>query len=94
MAMSPDRAYFMIAAYTGEDWVNAPSMWECYKEADKVYAQNGLSDHLAIHFHLTGHAVLREDAELFLKYFDRMYYGLPAISDMRQFKTTLFAGQE
>ena len=94
MAMSPDRAYFMIAAYTGEDWVNAPSMWECYKAADKVYAQNDLSDHLAIHFHLVGHAVLTEDAELFLKYFDKMYYGLPAIPDMRPFKTTLFAGQE
>ncbi len=94
MAMDENRAYFIIAAYTGEDWVNAPAMWECYKKANGVYEQNGLSDHLALHFHLLGHAVLQEDAEAFLPYFDKIYYGMDTVEDMTPLKTTAFAGQE
>jgi endo-1,4-beta-xylanase len=94
LAMAADRAYFIIAAYTGEDWVNAPAMWEAYKQAASVYEENGLGDHLALHFHLVGHAVLQEDAERFLPYFDRMYYGLCPDLDLDLLKTTLFEGQE
>ncbi|MBO4390315.1 MAG: hypothetical protein J5825_05615 [Lachnospiraceae bacterium] len=94
MAMDPDRFYFVIAAYTGEDWVNAPSMWECFKRAEEVYRANGLSDHLVLHFHLVGHAVLDEDTDLILPYFDRMYYGLDTFPDLGVLKTTAFAGQE
>ena len=94
MAMDPNRYYFIIAAYTGEDWVNAPAMWECYKKANAVYAENGLEDHLVLHFHLLGHAVIEEDVKLFLPYFDRMYYGLDTMPDLAPLKTTAFAGQE
>ena len=94
MAMDPNRSYFIIAAYTGEDWVNAPAMWECYKKANEVYEANGLSDHLVVHFHLLGHAVIEEDVKLFLPYFDRMYYGLDVMPDLAPLKTTAFAGQE
>ena len=94
MAMSKDRYYFIIAACTNEDWVNAPSMWECYKKANKAYEKEGLSDHLAVHFHKEGHAVIQEDAELLVKYFNHFYYGMETGVLMEDLKTTVFAGQE
>ena len=94
LAMAEDRYYFVIAACTGEDWVNAPAMWECYKKADEAYRANGLSDHLAVHFHLVGHAVIQEDMELIVKYFNKMYYGMDTLEDLAPLKSTVFAGQE
>ena len=94
LAMDKDRYYFIIAACTSEDWVNAPSMWECYKRANAVYENEGLGDHLTLHFHKEGHAVLQEDAELFIKYFNHMYYGTELDVSMEALKTTVFAGQE
>ena len=91
MAMDPDRYYFVIAAYTNEDWVNAPAMWECYKRADAVYAQAGLSDRLAVHFHKEGHAVIEEDMDLIIRYFNHMYYGSDTGVRPEDLKTTLFA---
>ncbi|MCR5119104.1 MAG: hypothetical protein K6B44_05735 [Lachnospiraceae bacterium] len=94
LAMDKKRYYFIIAACTGEDWVNAPAMWECYKKANAVYEQEGLADHLAIHFHLEGHAVTDEDVELFSEYFDCMYYGAENGTEFDKLKTTVFNGQE
>lgn len=94
MAMSKNRYYFIIAACTGEDWVNAPAMWECYKRANEVYEKEGLGDHLVLNFHKVGHAVLEEDAEAFIKYFNHMYYGMETGVNLDQLKTTVFAGQE
>ncbi|MBP5669924.1 MAG: hypothetical protein J6X14_06395 [Lachnospiraceae bacterium] len=94
LAMDKDRYYFIIAACTSEDWVNAPSMWECYKRANAVYENEGLGDHLTLHFHKEGHAVLQEDAELFIKYFNHMYFGTELDVSMEMLKTTVFAGQE
>lgn len=74
--------------------MNAPAMWECYKKADEVYRANGLSDHLAVHFHLVGHAVIQEDMELIVKYFNKMYYRMGELEDLAPLKTTVFAGQE
>ena len=94
LAMAEDRYYFIIAACTGEDWVNAPAMWECYKKADDAYRAKGLSDHLVVHFHLVGHAVLQEDMELIVQYFNKMYYGMDELENLALLKTTVFAGQE
>lgn len=94
MAMNPNRYYFIIAACTGEDWVNAPAMWECYKRANETYEKEGLGDHLVLNFHKVGHAVLEEDAEAFIKYFNHMYYGMETGVNVDQLKTTVFAGQE
>ncbi|MBP5653072.1 MAG: hypothetical protein J6X17_06615 [Lachnospiraceae bacterium] len=91
MAMAPDRYYFVIAAYTKEDWVNAPAMWECCKRAASVYTAAGLSDRLAVHFHLEGHAVIEEDMDLIIRYFDHMYYGRDTGIGPDDLKTTLFA---
>ena len=93
LAMSPDRYYFIVAACTGEDWVNAPAMWECYKLADEKYTENNLADHLVLNFHKVGHAVLEEDMERIIKYFNHMYYKEGEV-DIASMKTTVFAGQE
>ena len=105
LAMAPNRCYFVIAACMSEDWVNAPSMWECCKKAMEAYTAAGLGDRIAMHFHREGHAVLAEDAELFLPYFDMMYYGRDGACgtadsvrsagvDMEMLQTSVFAGQE
>ena len=94
MAMSKDRFYFIIAACMSEDWVNAPAMWECFKKANDIYENEGLGDHLAVNFHKEGHAVILEDAELFIRYFNHMYYGMETGIDISKLKTTVFAGQE
>ncbi|MCR4617290.1 MAG: hypothetical protein K5669_03755 [Lachnospiraceae bacterium] len=91
LAMDKDRYYFVIAACMGEDWVNAPAMWECYKKADKVYEKEGLSRNLAVHFHKEGHAVISEDMELIIRYFNHMYYGDDLGFDMEKLKTTVFS---
>ena len=93
-AIGNNNYYFIIAAYTGEDWVNAPAMWECYKRANMIYEQEGLGDHLVVHFHKVGHAVIDEDMELIIKYFDKMFYGKDIQPDLESLKTTVFTGQE
>ncbi len=94
LAMNKDRYYFIIASYMGEDWVNAPAMWECFKRADSEYEKEGLRDNLAVHFHKEGHAVLEEDARLFIPYFDHMYYGTDPDLDLGTLKTTVFEKQK
>ena len=94
LAMDKERYYFIIAACMGEDWVNAPAMWECYKKARVFYEAEGIADNLVLHFHKEGHAVLEEDAELFTRYFEHMYYGTDNGIDMDALKTTVFEGQE
>ena len=94
MAMDKDRYTFVIAACMSEDWVNAPSMWECFKKADNAYVAAGLGDHLVAHFHKEGHAVLEEDMALLIEYFDHMHFGMETKTPLESLKTTVFAGQE
>lgn len=94
LSAGPDRCFFLIAACTGEDWVNAPSMWECYREADRLYSFLGLGDRFVCHFHKEGHAVLEEDFELMLPYFDLVIRGLPVSVDLAALKTSVYKGQE
>ena len=94
LAMEKTRYYFIVAACTGEDWVNAPAMWECYKKADASYKKEGLGDNIAIHFHREGHALIEEDAELLTRYFEHMFYGVKNGLELDKLKTTVFSGQE
>ncbi len=94
LAMNKDRYYFIVAACMSEDWVNAPSMWECCKRAYADCEKESLSDNLAVHFHKEGHAVIDEDMELITKYFEYMYYGKENGLELQSLKTTVFAGQE
>lgn len=63
LAAAPNRRYVIVASWMGEDWVNAPAMWECYKKAKEIYAEMGLSKHIHAVFHKEGHALLQEDLE-------------------------------
>ena len=94
MEMDKDRYTFVIAACMSEDWVNAPSMWECFKKADNAYVAAGLGDRLVAHFHKEGHAVLEEDMALLIEYFNHMHYGMESKTPLESLKTTVFAGQE
>lgn len=63
LAADIDRQYIIVAAWTGEDWVNAPSMWECYLKAKEKYEEQGLANNISAFFHREGHALLKEDLE-------------------------------
>lgn len=94
LSAGEDRCYCMIASYTGEDWVNAPSMWECYKKAKPLYDFLGLSERFACHFHKEGHAVLEEDFAVMLPYFNKLIRGIDEDVNVVSLQTTAFAGQE
>lgn len=63
LAAKSQRKYIIVAAWMGEDWVNAPAMWACYEKALEGYKELGLSNNLYAFFHKEGHAVLKEDLE-------------------------------
>lgn len=74
LAAGADRSYFIVAAYMGEDWVNAPSMWECYLSAKEYYEGEHMGDRLFTSFHKQGHAVLSEDFVKIIDAFEKLYY--------------------
>jgi len=74
LAAGGNRSYFIVAAHMGEDWVNAPSMWECYLLAKDYYESELLGNRLFTNFHKAGHAVLAEDFEKITAAFDSLYY--------------------
>lgn len=61
LAADKGRQYIIVAAWMGEDWVNAPAMWECYRQAAERYTELGLKDNIHAIFHKEGHAILQED---------------------------------
>lgn len=71
LAADKNRYYFIVAAWMGEDWVNAPAMWECYKIASEEYEYLGLENNIDAHFHKEGHAVLQEDLEKIFEFFEK-----------------------
>lgn len=73
MAASENSAYFIIAAHTGEDWVNAPSMWQCFLRAKEYFEEKGIGNRLFSNFHLKGHAVLEEDLVKVFEAFENLY---------------------
>lgn len=90
LGVSDKQYYFIIAACMGEDWVNAPAMWECYKEADRLLKKQNLDSHLTVHFHKEGHAVIDEDMELITDLFDHIAFGKPLRFSFESLKTTVF----
>lgn len=91
LSAAPNRCLFLIASCTGEDWVNAPSMWECYCEVSKLFHFLSLEDNLACNFHKEGHAVIEEDFLLMLPYFNKMIRGIDCEVDMEGLHTSVFA---
>lgn len=70
-----NRFYFMIGSCINEDWVNAPAMWETFKKAYQYYKELKLESNLAQNIHLSGHAVIQEDAQKIIAFFNQKVYG-------------------
>lgn len=73
LAANEKGSYFIVAAHMGEDWVNAPSMWECYLKASEYYKEKQLESRLFTNFHKEGHAVIAEDFEKIIAAFEQLY---------------------
>lgn len=85
-----NRYMFIIGSCISEDWVNAPSMWLCYKAANSIYKFLGLEDHLIVNIHKEGHAVIQEDMEYLIDYFNYHVYGIEPTLDLSSLKTSVF----
>ncbi len=84
------RYLFIIASCIHEDWVNAPSMYLCYKAARSVYGFLGLEDHIAVNIHKEGHAVIWEDMRYLMDYFNLHVYGKKPGLDLSSLTSSVF----
>ena len=50
----------------------------------------GLSDHLAINIHKEGHAVIAEDVQKMIQFFDYHVYGIQPTMNLDELKTSVF----
>ncbi len=82
MCADPNRYLFIICSCEGENWVNAPAQWMTYLGVKHVFDYLDLSDHLAINVHLSGHAVIKEDMEYMMDYFDYHVYNMKPKKDL------------
>ncbi len=90
LCCNPNRYLFIIGSCEAEDWVNAPSVWMAYLGMKPVWDYVGLSDHLAINIHKSGHAVIAEDVEKMVQYFDYHVYGIQPKMDLKELQTSVF----
>lgn len=91
LCCDPDRYLFIIGSCESEDWVNAPSVWMAYLGMKHVWDYVGISDHLAINIHKSGHAVIAEDVEKMVQYFDYHVYGIQPKMNLEELQTSVFA---
>ncbi len=89
-----DRYLFIIGSCIYEDWVNAPAMWQSYLGAREVFDALGLADNIAINIHKEGHAVIPEDVEKMVSYFNYHVYGKEPDTDLDELKTSVFDLEE
>ncbi len=82
LCVNPNRYLFIICSCQNENWVNAPAQWMTYLGAKRVFDYVGLSDHIAINVHLSGHAVIEEDMKYMMAYFDHHVYGMESKMDL------------
>lgn len=85
-----DRYLFIIGSCISEDWVNAPSMHLCYKAAKSIYDFLGLEENIAINIHREGHAVIAEDMNYMIDYFNHHVYGKEPTLDLTDLTTSVF----
>lgn len=85
-----DRYLFIIGSCISEDWVNAPSMHLCYKATKSIYEFLGLEENLAINIHKEGHAVIAEDMNYMIDYFNYHVYGKEPQLDLSDLTTSVF----
>ncbi|EWM54090.1 SGNH/GDSL hydrolase family protein [Ruminococcus flavefaciens] len=90
LCCDPDRYLFIIGSCVSEDWVNAPSMWMSFCGMKHIWDYVGLSDHIAINIHKEGHAVIAEDVEKMVQYFDYHVYGIQPKMNLDELQTSVF----
>jgi len=90
LCADPNRYLFIIGSCTGEDWVNAPAMWFTYRGAAKIFQFLGLDDHIICNIHKSGHAVIAEDMNYMIDYFNEKVYGIKSERDLSNLKTSVF----
>ncbi len=66
-------------------------MWASYPGMRHVWDYLDISDHLAINIHKEGHAVIAEDVNYMVQYFDYHVYGIQPKMDLSQLQTSVFA---
>lgn len=85
-----DRYLFIIGSCISEDWVNAPSMYLCYKATESIYEFLGLEENIAVNIHKEGHAVIPEDMNYMIDYFNYHVYGKEPTLDLSKLTTSVF----
>ncbi|MDD6037038.1 MAG: sugar-binding protein [Lachnospiraceae bacterium] len=85
-----DRYLFIIGSCINEDWVNAPSMYLCYKATKSIYDFLGIGENIAINIHKEGHAVIAEDMNYMIDYFNYHVYGKEPSPDLSNLTTSVF----
>ncbi len=86
-----DRYLFISGSYCDEDWVNSPAMWMNYLASKDLFDYMGISDHLAVCLHETGHAVMASDLVYLLDFADYHLYGKEPASNLSDLTTSLYA---
>ncbi|MBQ8547615.1 MAG: hypothetical protein IJ427_03870 [Lachnospiraceae bacterium] len=89
-----DRYLFIIGSCISEDWVNAPSMHLCYKATESIYEFLGIEENIAINIHKEGHAVIAEDMNYMIDYFNYHVYGKEPALDLSDLTTSVFEEAE
>ena len=90
LCANEDRYLFIIGSCVNEDWVNAPSMYLCYKATKSIYEFLGIEENIAINIHKEGHAVIAEDMNYMIDYFNYHVYGKEPASDLTALTTSVF----
>lgn len=90
LCMSENRSLFIIGSCISEDWVNAPSMYLCYKAVNEIAKFRGIEDNVIVNIHKEGHAVIEEDMRYLMDYFNHQVYGTELKTDFSQLKTSVF----
>jgi len=85
-----DRYLFIIGSCVSEDWVNAPAMHLCYKATKSIYEFLGIEENIAINIHKEGHAVIAEDMNYLIDYFNYHVYGKEPALDLTDLTTSVF----
>ncbi len=89
-----DRYLFIIGSCISEDWVNAPSMHLCYKATESIYDFLGIKENIAINIHKEGHAVIAEDMNYMIDYFNHHVYGKEPTLNLSDLTTSVFEEQK
>jgi len=85
-----DRLLFIISE-TDNDWIGPASTYATFAPALDIFKEIDAENRIAINLHWTGHAVLQEDLEKALPFFDYHFYGKPLPFDLTEtLQTTVY----